>query len=464
MIAVSAILIAEDDELTLEMLGTVLGREGYEIESVGDGRAAIERLQARRFDLVVTDIQMARASGLEILDAVTRSAPDTPVVLVTAYADPSAAMDAIAKGAADYLSKPIDVTALRTTIARALERSRLARDNRSLRSMIAARKVLVGSSTPMLELYKQIAHIAPTTATVSITGESGSGKELAARTIHERSPRAAGPFVAVNCAALAEGLLESELFGHEKGAFTGALAAHAGLFETAAGGTILLDEIGDVSPKMQAQLLRVLQEGEIRRVGGTAMIKVDVRIVSATHRDLAADVKAGRMREDLYYRLSVVTIHVPALRDRGEDIVALTHHLVARHAALLGRPTPVLGPEAMLAIRNYGWPGNVRELDNALARAVAMSQRGVILPGDLPALAFAPAADLEAGWPTLEEVQRRYIARVLEHTGHNKTTSAAILGIDRRTIQRLAAREAKSDDDASSEATAPRSCSTPKGL
>jgi DNA-binding NtrC family response regulator len=448
-----SILVAEDDELTLELLANVLRREGYEVVAVGDGREALDRLKAERFDLVVTDIQMARASGLEILEAVTRDSPETPVVLVTAYADPGAAMDAITKGAADYLAKPVDITALRTTVARALERSRLSHDNRSLRSVISRSRVLVGTSPVMLELYKQIAHVAPTNATVLITGESGAGKELAARTIHERSVRAAGPFVAVNCAALAEGLLESELFGHEKGAFTGALAAHPGLFESASGGTIFLDEIGDVPAKMQAQLLRVLQEGEIRRVGGTAVIKVDVRVVSATHRDLAADVKSNRMREDLFYRLSVVSIRVPPLRERGDDIVALTQHLVARHAAVLGRPTPVLSAETMLAIRNYGWPGNVRELDNALARAVAMSQRSVVLPGDLPGFDGTHAVanpSVEEGWPTLDEVQRRYIARVLEHTGHNKTTAATILGIDRRTIQRLTAREAlreHGDDD-----------------
>jgi len=444
------ILIAEDDELTLELLGNVLRREGYHVVLVSDGRDALDKLAVEHFDLVVTDVQMARASGLEILETVTRETPDTPVVLVTAYAEPSAAMDAIAKGAADYLSKPIDVMALRTTVAHALERSHLARDNRSLRSAIASRKVLVGTSPPMLELYKQIAHVAPTNATVLITGESGSGKELAARTIHDRSLRASRPFVAVNCAALAEGLLESELFGHERGAFTGATAAHPGLFEVAEGGTIFLDEVGDVPAKMQAQLLRVLQEGEIRRVGGTDVITVDVRVISATNRDLAADVKSNRMREDLFYRLSVVSIHVPPLRDRGEDIIALTQHLVARHAAQLGRPTPHLSEEALQRIRSHPWPGNVRELDNALARAVAMSQRGVILPGDLPALegtgAIVNAAAVESGWPTLDEVQRRYIAKVLEHTGQNKTSAAAILGIDRRTIQRLTARESKKGD------------------
>jgi two-component system response regulator AtoC len=449
MAAPAKILVAEDDDLTLELLAKVLGREGYEVVCVADGREAIERLRETTFDLVVTDIQMARVSGLELLDVVTETAPDTPVILVTAYADPGAAMDAITKGAADYLGKPVDIVALRTTVARALERRRLAADNRSLRSVIAGRNVLVGTSPAMLELYKQIAHVAPTNATVHITGESGSGKELVAHTIHSRSLRAAGPFVAVNCAALADSLLESELFGHERGAFTGANAAHPGLFEAADGGTIFLDEVGDVPAKMQAALLRVLQEGEVRRVGGSAVIHVNVRVISATNRDLAADAKAGRMREDLFYRLSVVSLRVPPLRDRGDDILALTQHLVVRHAALLGRPAPRLSEEALFQIRSYSWPGNVRELENALARAVAMSERGVIVAGDLPSHAVdAPtgATALESDWPTLEEVQRRYVARVLEHTGQNKTLAANILGIDRRTIQRLASRASHDEE------------------
>jgi two-component system response regulator AtoC len=446
--ALAKILVAEDDDLTLELLAKVLGREGYEVVCVADGREAIERLRETTFDLVVTDVQMARTSGLELLDVVTEMAPETPVILVTAYADPSAAMDAITKGAADYLGKPVDIVALRTTVARALERRRLAADNRSLRSAIAGRNVLVGTSPAMLELYKQIAHVAPTNATVHIAGESGSGKELVAHTIHNRSLRAAKPFVAVNCAALADSLLESELFGHERGAFTGAHAAHPGLFEAADGGTIFLDEVGDVPAKMQAALLRVLQEGEVRRVGGSAVIHVDVRVISATNRELAADAKAGRMREDLFYRLGVVSLRVPPLRDRGDDILALTQHLVVRHAALLGRPAPRLSEEALFQIRSYSWPGNVRELENALARAVAMSERGVIVAGDLPShgVDATNAAALESDWPTLEEVERRYVARVLEHTGQNKTLAANILGIDRRTIQRLASRASHDEE------------------
>jgi two-component system, NtrC family, response regulator AtoC len=444
------ILVAEDDELTLELLATVLRGEGYEVVTVPDGRAAIDRLGEASFDLVVSDIQMTKASGLEILEAVTAQSPDTAVVLVTAYAEPGAAMDAIAKGAADYLAKPVDIVALRSTVARALSRRRLSMENRSLRNAIVERKTLVGTSPLMLELYKQIAQVAPTNATVLVTGESGSGKELVAQTIHQRSRRAAKPFIAFNCAAFAEGVLESELFGHERGAFTGAGPARQGLFEAAEGGTIFLDEVGDVPPKMQAELLRVLQEGELRRVGGSGVITVDVRVISATNRDLARQVAEGRMREDLLYRLNVVPLRVPPLRERGDDLVALTRHLVARHAALLGRPEPFISDEALAAIRAYSWPGNVRELENALARAVAMSQRGVILLGDLPALSESQKAGvaptIDSDWPSLEELQRRYIDKVFEHTGHNKTSTAGILHVDRRTIQRLLAREAKDDD------------------
>jgi two-component system, NtrC family, response regulator AtoC len=452
----SKILIAEDDDLTLELLATVLRREGHEVVTATDGREALDRMAAGGFDLVLSDIQMARASGLELLQAVTLNFPDTPVILITAYAEPGAAMDAIAGGAADYLAKPVDVVALRTTVARALERRRLSGEQPPARPMTtgAGRKVLVGTSPAMLELYKQIAQVAPTDATVLITGESGSGKELVARTIHERSPRAVHPFVAFNCAALSEGLLESELFGHERGAFTGASAPHKGLFETASGGTIFLDEVGDIPTRMQAELLRVLQEGEVRRVGGAAVIKVNVRVISATNRDLGSDASAGRMRADLFYRLNVVSLRVPALRERAGDVEVLTRHLVARHAARLGRPVPHLSPEALARILGHDWPGNVRELENALARAVAMSQRGVILPGDLPPLSAArPSAPmaLHEDWPTLDELQRRYIERVLEHTGHNKTSAATILGIDRRTIQRLAVRQDLRPDDPATE-------------
>ncbi|HVZ72371.1 MAG TPA: sigma-54 dependent transcriptional regulator [Polyangia bacterium] len=442
------ILVAEDDDLTLELLATVLRGEGHEVTAVADGRDAIDALARETFDCVVGDVQMPRASGLEILEALRARAnetgSETPLILVTGYANPGAAMDAIARGAADYLAKPVDVVALRATVARTLERARLAGESRQPRPAAVEPKALIGTSPPMLDLYKQIAQIAPTDTTVLVTGESGSGKELVAREIHRRSARAAGPFVAVNCGGLAESLLESELFGHERGAFTGAHAQRRGLFEAASGGTVFLDEIGDVPLKMQGQLLRVLQEGEIRRVGGEATIPVDVRVVSATNRDLAVEMAEQRLRGDLYYRLAVVSLHVPPLRSRGDDLDALARHLVARHAARLGRPVPEIAPEALARIRAHAWPGNVRELENALARAVAMSTRAIILPEDLPAVVAdeprAGAAAIDDGWPSLDELERRYVDRVLERCGGNKTDAATILGVDRRTLQRLLAR------------------------
>jgi len=443
------ILIAEDDDLTRELLARVLRRESYDVVETTDGGEAIERLRAEPFDLVLSDIQMARASGMELLSAVVETMPDTPVVLITAYADPGAAMDAISRGAADYLAKPVDIIALRATVARALERRRLRGENRLLQKDALEHKTLIGTSPLMLELYKQIAHVAPTDATILITGESGSGKELVARTIHQRSRRARGAHLAVNCAALAESLLESELFGHEKGAFTGAHAVRRGLFEEASGGTLFLDEIGDVGPKMQAQLLRVLQEGEVRRVGGSQSISVDVRVIAATNRELAAEVATSRMRADLYYRLNVVGLHIPPLRERGDDVIALARHFTALHALRLGRPIPEISETALARIRGYPWPGNVRELENALARAVAMSQRAVLLPQDLPPLvsgdAAQPSSAIDHDWPSLAELDRRYVDRVLQRTGGNRTTAAAILGVDRRTLQRMLARDG--DDD-----------------
>jgi len=437
----ASVLVAEDDDLTRELLVKVLRRDGYDVVEAVDGVDALEKLRASRADLVLSDIQMAQVSGMELLDAIQKRAPEIPVVLITAYAEPGAAMDAIMRGAADYLAKPVDIIALRTTVARALERRQLAGENQRLRSEAVEKKTLIGTSPAMLELYKQIAQIAPTHVTVLIVGESGSGKELVARTIHERSRRADRPYVAVNCASIAEGLLESELFGHERGAFTGAHSTRLGLFEEANGGTVLLDEVGDIPAKMQAQLLRVLQEGEVRRVGGSSAIPVDVRVLAATNRDLTVDVAEKRMRADLFYRLNVVTLRIPSLRERSDDVVALARHFVARNAATLGRPIPEISDEALKRLRAHPWPGNVRELENAMARAVAMSQRSVLLPGDLPPLvsgeALAPGAQsIDHDWPTLGELQRRYIARVLERTAGNKTAAASILGVDRRTLQR----------------------------
>ena len=435
-------LVVDDDDLSRELLKDVLARDGHAVTLAADGSEAMRKLDEGDFDLVISDVQMARLGGFELLDSIARAHPETPVILVTAYADPGAAMDAVSRGAADYLTKPVDISALRATVARALERRERRREHALLAREVLARRALIGTSAPMIELYKQIAQIAPTNATVYIHGESGSGKELAARTVHERSRRAHGPFVAVNCAALTESLLESELFGHEKGAFTGALATRHGLFEAANGGTLFLDEIGDITPKLQAQLLRVLQEGQLRRVGGNQELTVDVRVITATNRDLAAEMAAGRLRADLFYRLSVVALTVPPLRDRGDDLVVLAKHFAARQSLELGRPVPELTDAALVVLRARSWPGNVRELENAMARAVAMCRHDVILPSDLPPPApatheVAQPGAIDGDWPTLEVLERRYIEKVLAHVDHNKTAAAQVLGIDRRTLQRM---------------------------
>jgi two-component system, NtrC family, response regulator AtoC len=311
---------------------------------------------------------------------------------------------------------------------------------------------IVGTTSAMLAVYKTVAHVAPTTATVLIVGESGTGKELVARAIHAKSPRASKPFVAINCGALPESILESELFGHERGSFTGASATKLGLFEEAKGGTLFLDEIGEISPKMQVQLLRVLQEGEVRRVGAAETIKVDARVVAATNRDLKTEVASGRFREDLLFRLQVVTVHVPPLRERRGDIPPLIRHFIARHSDRLGRSAPRIAPEVTEMLEAYAFPGNVRELSHIIERAMLLAREGVITGSDLPPDVTAAWAhhgargptglgSLADDWPTLAVLERRYIDRVLSRTGGNKTRAADVLGIDRRTLNRMFARE-----------------------
>ena len=442
-------LVVDDDDMSREMLTYVLQRDGHTVTDVGDGNEAITAIREGDFDLIVSDVQMARASGFELLEMVAREKPHIPVIMVTAYAEPGGAMDAISRGASDYLTKPLNIEAFRTAVVRALERTSLRHAHQQLAREVLGKRSIVGASAALIELYKQIAQIAATQVTVFIHGETGTGKELVARTIAERSTRAGKPFVAVNCAALTESLLESELFGHEKGAFTGANAVRHGLFEQAHGGTIFLDEIGDISPKLQAQLLRVLQEGELRRVGGNEIIRIDVRVIAATHRDLAVERDAGRFRSDLFYRLTVVTLEVPALHERGDDLIMLARHFLARHSLEFGRPTCDISDAAIELIRAYPWPGNVRELENAMARAVAMCGGRIVLPADLPPTVRAPhganvgnvahtaSMAIDHDWPTLEVLQQRYVEKVLHHTDQNKTTAAVLLGIDRRTLQRM---------------------------
>src|SRR5512143_2059432 len=438
------IWVIDDDASSRELLARVLGARGWSVVPFVDGREALDRLASDGPpDLVVSDIRMAEVDGLAVTEAFKRDAPGTPVILVTAFGNVDGAVEAIQRGAFDYVSKPYDVDAVQLTAARALEQRRLAEENRALRRQLRDKyrlETAVGRSEAMLQVFKTAARVAASDATVLIFGESGTGKELVARAIHQASPRAPGPFVPVDCGAIAEGLLESELFGHVRGAFTGAQAARRGLFEEASGGTVFLDEIGDVGPGLQARLLRTLQEGTIRRVGANESIPVDVRVVAATNKDLEAAVKGGRFREDLYYRLNVVTIRIPPLRERREDVPLLAEHFAAKH----GRGKGAISPEAREVLQTYDWPGNVRELENVVARALALNPSGVVVPADLPdrlrALRAEPARGLPLppGFrPTLDELSRRYAALVLGECGGNKTRAAELLGIDRKTLYRI---------------------------
>jgi DNA-binding NtrC family response regulator len=454
MNATARVLVVEDDRVARELLVEILNRDGHEVDAVANGEAAIARAGAGH-DLVISDVKLGDGpSGMEVLAAFQERAPQTPVILITAFGDVAGAMEAIQRGAYDYVSKPFNVEELALTVGRALERRRLLEENRALRQSLGrdrgSLEDIVGRSPAMLEVYKLVARVAPSMSTVLVVGESGTGKELVARAIHTHSPRARAPFVAVNCSALTESLLESELFGHERGAFTGAVALKRGLFEEASGGTLFLDEIADVGPKMQAQLLRVLQEGEIRRVGGSEPVPVDVRIVAATNRDLDTEVKEGRFREDLYFRINVVTVRLPPLRERPGDIGLLVEHFLAKYASRERRSEAGIAPAAATALARYGWPGNVRELENTIERALALSKDGFILPSDLPKELASltesqatPPAGLIDDRPTLAELERRYIELVLRETGGNKKRAAEILGIDRRTLYRTLEREGK---------------------
>ena len=455
------ILVVDDDSASRALMVQILAEDGHALIACSDGAEAMEQLDhAPEFDVVVSDIRMVDVDGLEVLDWVRKHAPETPVLLVTAFGNVDGAVDAIRRGAYDYISKPYDVNAIKLVVDRALRHRRLATENRRLKREIREKYALanvVGRSEGMLQVYKTAARVALTDATVLVVGESGTGKELVARAIHASSARAAGPFIAVDCGAIAEGVLESELFGHARGSFTGATGTRRGLFEEATGGTLFLDEIGDIGTRIQGQLLRVLQEGEIRRVGESAPVKVDTRVVAATNKDLGEAVKAGRFREDLFYRLNVVAIRIPPLRERREDIPLLAEHFAARHAGERGASLTTDAREALLL---WDWPGNVRELENAVARALALNPGGTILPEDLPEavrerwrpdraisarspmiatpppLVAAPDP-LIADHPTLDELSRRYAERVLRDAGGNKTRAAEALGIDRKTLSRL---------------------------
>jgi len=444
-------LLIVDDELSMrEMLEILLRKAGHSVVALDDAPAACARVEKEEFDLVISDLRLGQRSGIEVLERTKAVRPNTEVLIITAFATTENAIQAMKLGAYDYLTKPFKVDELLVVVQKALEKRALAQENVSLRRQLGERGKyagIIGKSPAMQELYALIEKVAPSRTTVLVSGESGVGKELVARAIHDKGGRADGPFVAVNCGAIPEGLIESELFGHEKGAFTGAVASKPGLFTTAAGGTLFLDEIGELPVAVQVKLLRALQQRVIRTVGGTHDLEVDVRIVAATNRDLAVEVREGRFREDLYYRLNVIGLKVPSLRERREDILLLADHFLERIAEEQGKPGLRWSPKARRIVADHDFPGNVRELENLVERAVTLADGAIIDPDVFPpnlrgasALRAVVAEDepIPDGFDLqahLDAYEKRLLERALDQTGGVKTQAARILGIEYRSIR-----------------------------
>ncbi len=452
----ATLLVADDDPGLRESLERTLTREGFRVVLASDGNAALERLQAGGIDLVLTDLKMPGLTGIEVLRAAKAIAPDVDVILLTAFGTVEEAVKAMKEGAYDFLTKPFRREQILKLIAKALERRDLIQQNRALQQRLddlLQQGVVIGSSPAFRRMMTLVEQVADSSATVLIQGESGTGKELVAGAIHQRSARRKGPFVAVNCAALPETLLESELFGYEKGAFTGAAGRKEGRFELADGGTLFLDEVADLSPVTQPKILRVLQEGEFDRLGGTRSLRVDVRIVAATNQDLAQMVRDKRFREDLYYRLNVITINVPPLRERREDIRVLAQHFLRIYAAKNNRTLEGFTDEAMRRLEAYAWPGNVRELENVIERGVVLARGSLMDAGELPE-EIAGATPLPEGVLTvrigtpLAEVEARLLDETLRATKGNKTLTAKLLGIDPRTVSRKLERQDEDEGSA----------------
>jgi len=439
------LLVADDDPAVRQSLERTLTREGYQVVLAPDGQAALERLQAGGIDLVLTDLRMPGLTGLELLRAARVVAPDAGVILLTAFGTVEEAVKAIKEGATDFLTKPFQRAQLLRVIHQALEKRALIEQNRALQRRLddlLQHGNIIGTSPAFRRLMTLVEQVASSSATVLIQGESGTGKELIAHQIHQRSPRRDGPCVAVNCAALPETLLESELFGYEKGAFTGAAGRKEGRFELADGGTLFLDEVADLSPVTQPKILRVLQEGEFERVGGTRTLRVDVRIVAATNQDLSALVRDKRFREDLFYRLNVITITAPSLRERREDIRVIAEHFLRVYAAKNNRRLDQgFSEEALRRLEAYSWPGNVRELENVVERACVLARGAQIELADLPDT-IAGSTPLPEGvltvkiGTTLAEIQQRVLEETLRLSQGNRTLTAKILGIDPKTVFR----------------------------
>jgi DNA-binding NtrC family response regulator len=446
------ILVVDDDTVTCELLCEVFTHEGFATTFEHSGEEALSALSVSQPDLLLSDIRMkTRLDGLALLELVRRDYSAIPVVLMTAFGSIETAIRAVKEGAFDYISKPFNIDELVVIARRALANSS-ARQPSAVFEAEGRTSGLIGRTPPMLEVYKMIARVSDSPAAVLVTGESGTGKELVARAIHTHSPRAGAPFVAVNCGALTETLLESELFGHVRGSFTGATGNKRGIFEHAGEGTVFLDEVSETSPGLQVKLLRVLQEREVVPVGGTEVIKVRARVIAASNGDLEKLSTAGAFRRDLLYRLNVIQLHLPPLRERRDDIPLLVAHFILKHS-VEGQGAATIDEEAMRALTAYSWPGNVRELENVIERAITLSQGGHITSNDLPPrislessgnatppLSADDLSDLFSGLPSLDELERRYILHVLDATGSNRKRAAEILGINRKTLYRMAAR------------------------
>jgi DNA-binding NtrC family response regulator len=443
------ILVIDDDLETCNFLTEIFSEEEWSVSSSQTAEEAREAVEKKHFDLIVSDINLGgRTNGVALLKEFKTVSPDSEVILISGFGTLETAVEAVREGAFDYISKPFNVNEVISTARRALKGRDVEQPAAVLIKESSQASGLVGHSPKMIEVYKEIALVAASRSTVLITGESGVGKELVARALHRNSTRSAGPFIAINCGAITESLLESELFGHMKGSFTGAVGDKRGLFEEANGGTILLDEIGETSLGMQVKLLRVLQESEVRRVGNARAIHVDARVLAATNRDLEAEVKEGRFREDLYYRLSVVTLRVPPLRERPEDLPLLAAHAL-KHAQEAGARATTISEEALALLGQYDWPGNVRELENTIEHAALYARGSVITPDDLPekirkhSRAVERAGKFQSMFedlPTLEELERRYLIHVLQASAGSRTRAAEVMGIDRRTLYRMAER------------------------
>ncbi len=434
------ILIVDDEVNARTALVELLRDDGYTVEAAADAFKALGKVADFAPDLVVTDLKMPGMDGLQLLAKLREGDADLPVIVMTAFGEVETAVKAMRSGARDYLSKPVNVGELSVVVARELEQRRLRAETGLLRARLSEKysfSNIIGSSAPMQAVFKTVAQIAPSRASVLITGESGTGKELIAAAIHERSPRAQGPFVKLHCAALAESLLESELFGHERGSFTGAQTRRDGRFFQANHGTLFLDEIGEISPAVQVKLLRFLQEREFERVGGNETISVDVRVLAATNRNLQQMVADGKFREDLFYRLNVITVEMPALRERPSDVPLLASFFLRKYAAENGKDVRGFSPDALDLLAGYGWPGNVRELENVIERAVVLAQAAEVVVADLPAHLGAARArsGIQIPGATMDEIERYAITRTLEATGGSTSRAAEMLNISVRKIQ-----------------------------